>query len=124
MKEVGVISIKPRHVCNILNGDKTLEIRTTCPKKWKDYIYGKTNEVPEPMDFYIYCTNRDKYYTNTLTKLKDGRYYIIKNPDDCLAKIDDIDRAGLTGMVLAKFTLKKVEMDFVENVYKKACVTK
>lgn len=68
-----MISIQPRYVADILNGNKTLEIRKTLPK------------CDLPIDVYIYCT-KDKKYANL------------------------INRGGfLTGMVVAKFTLNKVE---------------
>lgn len=72
MKSI-LISIKPKYVVKILNGEKTIEIRKTMP------------ECDLPIDVYIYCT-KDKKYANL------------------------INRGGfLTGMVVAKFTLNKVE---------------
>ena len=68
-----LISINPKYVAKILNGEKTLEIRKTLPK------------CDLPIDVYIYCT-KDRKYVNL------------------------INRGGfLTGMVVAKFTLNKVE---------------
>lgn len=55
MKSI-LISIKPEHCCKILNKDKILEIRTTCPAEWKKYLDGKTNVKPEPCKVYIYET--------------------------------------------------------------------
>ena len=72
MKSI-LMSIKPKWVAKILNGEKTIEIRRTMPK------------CELPIDVYIYCT-KDKKYANL------------------------INRGGfLTGMVVAKFTLHKVE---------------
>ena len=72
MKSI-LISVKPKWVAKILNGEKTIEIRKTMPK------------CDLPIDVYIYCT-KDKKYSNL------------------------INRGGfLTGMVVAKFTLNKVE---------------
>ena len=68
-----LISIKPKWVAKILNGEKTIEIRKTMPK------------CDLPIDVYIYCTKGKKYSSL-------------------------INRGGfLTGMVVAKFTLNKVE---------------
>lgn len=68
-----LISIKPKWVAKILNGEKIIEIRKTMSK------------CDLPIDVYIYCT-KDKKYANL------------------------INRGGfLTGMVVAKFTLNKVE---------------
>ena len=49
MKSI-LISIKPRHCVNILNGDKKIEVRTTATKEWKDYLSGKTDVMPEPIE--------------------------------------------------------------------------
>lgn len=68
-----LISIKPKWVEKILNGEKTIELRKTMPK------------CDLPIDVYIYCT-KDKKYANL------------------------INRGGfLTGMVVAKFTLNKID---------------
>ena len=68
-----LISIQPKWVEKILNGEKTIEIRKTMPK------------CELPIDVYIYCT-KDKAYLNL------------------------INRGGfLTRMLVAKFTLNKVE---------------
>lgn len=73
MKKAILISIKPKWVTKILNGEKTVEIRNSIPK------------CELPIDVYIYCT-KDKKYANL------------------------INRGGfLTGMVVAKFTLNKIE---------------
>jgi len=49
MKSI-LISIKPRFVAKILNGEKTIEIRKTKPN------------VDLPIDVYIYCTNDKNIY--------------------------------------------------------------
>lgn len=86
MKSI-LISIKPRHCVNILNGGKKIEIRTTTTKEWKDYLSSKTDVMPEPIECLIYCTKQTT------------RYYI-KNK---------IYNSMINGKVIAKFTLKKVE---------------
>lgn len=86
MKSI-LISIKPRHCVNILNGDKKIEVRTTATKEWKDYLSGKTDVMPEPIECLIYCT-------------KQTAKYYIKNK---------IYNSMINGKVIAKFTLKKVE---------------
>ena len=74
MSKAILISIKPKWVAKILNGEKTVEIRKSIPK------------YDLPIDVYIYCT-KDKKYANL------------------------INRGGfLTGMVVAKFTLNKVDL--------------
>jgi predicted transcriptional regulator len=49
MKSI-LISIKPKWVAKILNGDKTIEIRKTMPK------------CDLPIDVYIYCTKSNNDY--------------------------------------------------------------
>ena len=48
MKSI-LISIKPKWVAKILNGEKTIEIRKTMPK------------CDLPIDVYIYCTKEKGY---------------------------------------------------------------
>ena len=48
MKSI-LISIKPKWVAKILNGEKTIEIRKTMPK------------CDLPIDVYIYCTKDNKH---------------------------------------------------------------
>ena len=85
-------SIRPRHTGNILNGNKIIEISTTAPKEWVDYLSGKTNKKPKPRDVYIYCTK---------AKLKDQNWLIDKDNKG--------DLQSPYGKVVAKFTLNKVE---------------
>ena len=89
MSKAILISIKPKWVAKILNGEKTIEIRKSIPK------------CDFPIDVYIYCT-KDKKYANL------------------------INRGGfLTGMVIAKFTLNKIQEIKFDNkqVQEQACLT-
>lgn len=85
MAKAILISIKPRFVRDILNGDKTIEIRKTIPK------------CDLPIDVYIYVTKdkKEKLFRNLGTK----KYFLIH----CA------DATGFNGKVLGKFTLNKVE---------------
>lgn len=63
MKQI-LISIKPKWVAKILNGEKTLEIRKTAPKEWADYLkhiywYNPDPKPNYPYDVFIYCTKSD-----------------------------------------------------------------
>lgn len=102
-----LISIKPKWVAKILNGEKTIEIRKTMPK------------CDLPIDVYIYCTKEkprailtDKgcVVANTLAVGGNSQY-----------------KSGysLSGQVVAKFTLNKVkEIKFDDKeVQRKACLT-
>src|SRR5690554_420960 len=54
-----MLSIQPKHLVNILNGNKTLELRKTVPKDYKGWVY-------------IYCTKGKK---DILYKYKDSYYH-------------------------------------------------
>lgn len=96
-----LISIKPEHCCKILNKDKTLEVRTTCPAEWKKYLDGKTNIKPEPCKVYIYCA-KGKGYKESLYLADDNKYDI-----DYYVPSDD--NFVLNSKVVAEFTLKQVD---------------
>lgn len=112
MKNI-LISIKPEHCCNILNRDKILEIRTTCPAEWKKYLDGKTIIKPEPCKVCIYCTKDNKNYLNR----KDCRFCYIEKRDvlgitDKVRELfDNIDSfyERLNGKVIAEFTLNEID---------------
>ena len=55
MSKAILISIKPKWVAKILNGEKTIEIRKSIPK------------CNLPIDVYIYCT-KDKKYANLVNR--------------------------------------------------------
>ena len=87
-----MISIQPKWVAKILNGEKTIEIRKTMPK------------CDLPIDVYIYCTKDNSngylYYSFGKTIFHD-KYVLIKEYDKrCIIG---------NGKVVAKFTLNKVD---------------
>lgn len=90
-----LISVKPKWVAKILNGEKTIEIRKTMPK------------CDLPIDVYIYCTKEDSL--GRIKELPKDRYFVdcVETPQD-FAKMD----SGYDGKgkVVAKFTLNKVEL--------------
>lgn len=61
-----MISVRPEWTLKILNKEKILEVRTTCPKEWKDYLSGKTKIKPQSTKCYIYCT-KGKSYKDSIT---------------------------------------------------------
>lgn len=89
MKSI-LISIKPEWVVDILNGNKTVEIRKTMPK------------CELPCKVYIYCTKSNKY-TCTINRSKSQLFrgysenQIIFNGELC------------NGKVVAEFTLNKID---------------
>ena len=56
MEKTMLISVKPKYVADILNGKKTIEIRKTCPARFKNL---KPYEGAEPIEVYIYCTKEE-----------------------------------------------------------------
>ena len=88
MKSI-MISIKPKWVAKILNGEKTIEIRKSHPK------------CELPITVYIYCTkNKGNLYRHF-----KGEFMILEETrKECL----------WNGKVVAKFTLNKVEKIEIE----------
>ena len=85
-----LISIKPKWVAKILNGEKTLEIRKTAPKcelPCEVYIYCTKNE-------YLYRTNKGYFASKKPLRVGKGTEYTFAYSDE--------------GMVVAKFTLNKI----------------
>ena len=89
MKKI-LISIRPQWVEKILNGKKTLEIRKTAPK------------CDLPCEVYIYCTKLVPYGRGCMYDEVAKRYMTTFCNDGK-------ELPNLTGRVVAKFTLNKVE---------------
>lgn len=87
-----LISVKPQYVADILNGNKTLEIRKTMPK------------CDLPIDVYIYCT---KGKLLCRCDFKDITPKITEFAVDCPFAKGECGNI-LNGKVVAKFTLNKV----------------
>lgn len=118
-----MLSIRPEWVEKILNGEKILEIRTTCPKEWKNYLSGKAVK-PKPMKCYLYCTKTKK----TGNAWTDGdvlgfdSYRKIRFCNYC--QYEDI----MNGRVVAEFTLKEISLiecdsEQHKKYYKDSCLT-
>lgn len=90
-----LMSIKSTHVCDILNGLKTEEIRKRLPK------------CDLPIDVFIYCTEAKPFLKDFkfIHEYKGTRFYL----DD---KKDDIK--CLNGKVVAKFTLYEADKYAIE----------
>lgn len=112
-----IISIKPKWVEKILNGEKTIELRKTMPK------------CDLPIDVYIYCT-KEKWKTKPLLA---GDIVLKPNADP----LNKHNIRLLNGKVVAKFTLNKVDEHHVlpterilpfnwhvEQKLKQLCLTK
>lgn len=103
-----MISVKPEWVYKILNRDKILEIRKSCPKGWKDYLSGKTKVKPEPQKCFIYCTKGKPY----LYRIDDDDMFELK---DKIKYLEDWeygyvkDYNAQNAKVVAEFMLEEVE---------------
>lgn len=84
-----LISIKPKWVAKILNGEKTIEIRKTMPK------------CDLPIDVYIYCT-KEKEKCCFVDYRPCGNSGYLTTKLDCMGE-------ELNGKVVAKFTLNRVD---------------
>ena len=66
-----MISIQPKHLVNILNGNKTLELRKTVPKDYKGWVYIYCPKGIKEILYkykgrvYIYCTKSGLLVDNT-----------------------------------------------------------
>lgn len=94
MKKSILISIRPQHVVNILNGKKTIELRKVLPKWVKEEV-AKGNSV----DFYVYVTKAKPF----LMELDKNTYVTYDLTEKYRMKCD------LNGLVPCKFTVRKIE---------------
>lgn len=90
-----LMSIKPKWVAKILNGEKTIDVRKTAPK------------CELPIDVYVYCTEGN----GNLWRSKSDRSLLLTRvggaPYTLIPLRDAYDK--LNGKVVAKFTMRKVE---------------
>ena len=103
MSKAILISIKPKWVAKILNGEKTLEIRKTCPEIFKRLKPYEGCDI----DVYIYVTNSRKHYLV-------NRYVGVDNTglQDYPYGYETVSKKPVwsyNGKVVAKFTLNMVE---------------
>ena len=84
MAKAILISINPKWVKKILNGEKTLEIRKTMPK------------CDLPIDVYIYCT-KGNGVKDFITMFKKD-----------LSNDEIVGGCYINGTIIAKFTLKEI----------------
>lgn len=95
-----IISINPKWVCKILNGEKTLEIRKLFPKDYVGWVY-------------IYCTKGNRQLIQTEYKIKGQKETLFElvspiREMNVYKWLDNI-RNYLNGKVVARFWCDKVE---------------
>ena len=90
-----LISIKPKWVAKILNGEKTIELRKTMPK------------CKLPVEVYIYCTKEQDIAK--ITKIAPYDKYVCEKDFDCMKDFKCMNSGySAKGKIVAKFTLNKV----------------
>ena len=95
-----MLSINPKWVAKILNGEKTIEIRKKFPKDYVGWVY-------------IYCTKeKDKHeiciYDNPIEhRIMCSRYHFLDNGEE--ARIALFNPRYIKGKVVARFWCDKVE---------------
>ncbi len=134
MNKAILMSIQPKWLVKILNGEKTIQIRKTMPK------------CELPIDVYLYCTKGKPF----LYEEWDGKEYKITYTKEWQERANEEDYTSyemfaigdpyelLNGLVVAKFTLKKVDeilnmvigyamynksQEYLDKVMKKSCLT-
>lgn len=105
MKSV-LLSVKPQHVANILNGLKTIEVRKHFPSDYVGWVY-------------IYCTKNGNDCYGMPTDLVDYRGCAIYNKFKLMPKGEkattDDNQPRLNGKVVARFWCDKVEELFTDE---------
>ena len=94
-----LISVQPKWVAKIFNGEKTIEIRKTMPK------------CDLPIDVYIYCTKKETLRQVAFRGWFNSNKWEKKYP---LASCS----VDYSGKVVAKFTLNKIEAITYDSTYK------
>ena len=97
MPKAIMISIQPKWVEKILNGEKTIEIRKTMPK------------CGFPIDVYIYCTKAEPYLYGCFGENEIGGGFGYTTSYCPTEDENSLDRTeNLNGKVVAKFTLNEI----------------
>lgn len=97
MKRVILMSIQPKWLAKILNGEKTIEIRKTMPK------------CELPIDVYLYCTKGKPLFR---LPTNDKKEWFLEAPYGWVVD----KKTGFNGKVVAKFTLNKCyELEYADN---------
>ncbi len=90
MNKAILMSIQPKWLVKILNGEKTIEIRKTMPK------------CELPIDVYLYCTKGTPLFR---LPTNDKKEWFVEVPYGWVVD----KKTGFNGKVVAKFTLNKTE---------------
>ena len=100
-----MLSIQPKHLVNILNGNKTLELRKTVPKDFKGWVYiyctkGKHNLIKVKNRYVLEKGNRLDYDLNSkvVARFWFDEYdtYSIEKPVNNLMVLELNNKGGLS----------------------------
>ena len=95
-----MISIRPKHLVNILNGNKTLELRKTVPKDFKGWVYlycTKARQCTKVSSFIYVCDDE-------LYKLPNGKIKYGSSVELMSYEGDEYNKNNfLNGKVVARF---------------------
>ena len=92
MKSIWIISVRPNHVCNILNGLKTQELRT------------RIGNIKEGDEMHLYCTKAKPWLQ---FNAYENQWELTKHNDK---KVINPNITQVNGKVVAKFIVGKVEV--------------
>ena len=91
MRKAILLSVKPKHLENILNGKKIIELRKTSP------------DCGYPIDVYLYCSKgKDKLFYNR------NKGWFISNELDCIF-VDGEKKLPYNGKVVGVFELHNID---------------
>ena len=91
MRKAILLSVKPKHLVNILNGKKIIELRKTSP------------DCGYPIDVYLYCSKgKDKLFYNR------NKGWFISNELDCIF-VDGEKKLPYNGKVVGVFELHNID---------------
>lgn len=101
-----LLSIKPKYVLNILNGNKILELRRTVPKDFKGWVY-------------IYVTKNGGYLDFSIGELDNGLFTVDVGGFRYEKRLNDFeipeDINLLNGKVVARFWLDNITEYSIEK---------
>ena len=89
MEKELMISIQPKHLVNILNGFKTLELRKTVPKDFKGWVYIYCTKGKDILEYSYLNFRNQKGQVFAFINDKKKHSYIEDNLDTEIFKYDN-----------------------------------
>lgn len=99
-----LMSIRPEHLVNILNGIKTIELRTRFPKDYRGWVY-------------LYCTKDKKQPLAAFRFIEGWRYRIYSDNTHYSAGCTGNIGNDVNGKVVCRFWVGNVEEVIANNNY-------